>query len=200
MRKAVPRPRREKIFGHRAVPLDRNAKSRIKVYMLALMRRTEPGRAYGELTAKAVAVGLALLYVFHNTITGHCFPSYERLAEAAGCARSTVAEAIHMLERAGVLTWSNRIVRVREATPELDLFGRPVQRWRVLRTSNGYVFSDPKPPPRPIVASKSEKPTRTSNQVSSLERATADSPLERALDKLERAVKQESDTSGAPSG
>jgi hypothetical protein len=155
------RPRREKIFGHRAVPIDRNAKARIKVYMTALMRRTEPGRAYGVLTAKAMAVGLALLYVFHNTITGLCYPSYERLAEAAGCARSTVAEAIHMLERAGVMTWSNRLVRVREAEPERDMFGRVVYRWRVLRTSNGYAFNDPKPMAKPDVASKSDFPTGT---------------------------------------
>jgi Helix-turn-helix domain len=30
--------------------------------------------------------------------SGCCFPSYERIAEKAGCARSTVAEAIKALE------------------------------------------------------------------------------------------------------
>jgi hypothetical protein len=58
-----------------------------------------------------------------------------------------------------------------------------------LRTSNGYVFSDPKPPPRPAVASKSEKPTRTPNQVLSLNGAHETSPVEKALAKLERALK-----------
>jgi DNA-binding FadR family transcriptional regulator len=51
----------------------------------------------------------ALLWAFHNTRSGICFPSYERIAERAGCARSTVAEAIKALEWAGVLTWQNRI-------------------------------------------------------------------------------------------
>jgi hypothetical protein len=47
-------PRREKLFGHgRPLPLDRNAKARVMVYARALMRRTEKGRAYGEVTAKA---------------------------------------------------------------------------------------------------------------------------------------------------
>ena len=34
------------------------------------------------------------LWAFHNAKSGLCFPSYERIAEAAGCARSTVAEAL----------------------------------------------------------------------------------------------------------
>jgi hypothetical protein len=40
-----------------------------------------------------------------------CFPSYERIAEKAECARSTVAEALRVLEWAGVLTWQQRITR-----------------------------------------------------------------------------------------
>jgi hypothetical protein len=82
-----------------------------------LSRRTEQGRAYGEITAKAVAVLEALLWTFHNARSGLCFPSYERIAEAAHCARSTVAEAIKALEDAGVLSWVQRIKRVREAAP-----------------------------------------------------------------------------------
>jgi hypothetical protein len=50
--------------------------------------RTEKGEAYGVITAKAVAVLEALLWGFHNAKSGLCFPSYERIAEAAGCARS----------------------------------------------------------------------------------------------------------------
>ena len=62
------------------------------------------------------------MWSFHNAKTGLCFPSYERIAEAAGCARSTVAEAIKALEDAGILSWVNRIKRVAEAS--IDLFGR----------------------------------------------------------------------------
>jgi len=57
----------------------------------------------------------ALLWGFHNARSGLCFPSYESIADKAGCARSTVAEAIKALEDAGLLTWVNRIVRVRES-------------------------------------------------------------------------------------
>ena len=52
-----------------------------------------------------------------------------------------VAEAIKALEFAGVLTWQNRIVRIRERCR--DLFGRNGWRWRVIRTSNAYVLIDP---------------------------------------------------------
>ncbi len=137
------RPRREKVFGDgRPRPLDRNAKARIMTFARALMHRTEPGKAYGAITAKALAVLEALLWGFHNARSGLCFPSYATIAERAGCARSTVAEAIKALEDAGLLTWVNRIFRKTERC--LDLFGHQGTRTRVLRTSNGYRFNDPK--------------------------------------------------------
>jgi DNA-binding FadR family transcriptional regulator len=79
-------------------------------------------RTGGALGRAALDVLGALLWAFHNARTGVCFPSYERIAERAGCARSTVAEAIKALEWAGVLTWQNRITRIRERCT--DLFGR----------------------------------------------------------------------------
>jgi hypothetical protein len=54
-----------------------------------------------KINAKALAVLEALLWAFHNAKSGVCFPSYERIAEAAGCARSTVAEALKALEDSG---------------------------------------------------------------------------------------------------
>lgn len=152
------RPAREKVFGPgRRVPLDRNAKVRIMTRARALMRRTEAGKHYGAITAKALAVLEALLWGFHNAHTGACFPAYEAIADRAGCARSTVYEAIGALEAAGLLTWTNRIVRVRDHVR--DLFGRMATRWRVVRTSNAYRFIDP-------ISSRSERPTRTSAQES----------------------------------
>jgi hypothetical protein len=53
-----------------------------------LSRRTEKGKAYGDITAKAIAVLEALLWTFHNAKSGLCFPSYEKIADAASCARS----------------------------------------------------------------------------------------------------------------
>jgi hypothetical protein len=41
-----------------------------------------------------MAVLEALLRAFHNVKSGLCFPSHETIAEARGCARSTVAEAL----------------------------------------------------------------------------------------------------------
>jgi hypothetical protein len=161
---AATRPgRREKVFGlGRPRALDRNAKVRIMHWARCLSRRTEKGRAYGPITAKAMAVLEALLWGFHNAKSGLCFPGYETIAEAAGCARSTVAEALKALEETGVLTWINRIKRIREPCP--DLLGADGWRWRVLRTSNAYSFRDPAPSADRSISSSSEKPTRTLNQ------------------------------------
>jgi AraC-like DNA-binding protein len=157
------RPRREKVFGEgRPRALDRNAKARIMHLARALSRRTEPGKAYGQITAKAVAVLEALLWGFHNARSGLCFPSYETIAERAGCARSTVAEALKALEACGLLTWVNRIVRVRERCA--DLFGHLGSRIRVLRTTNGYQFNDPKGAVSRGFASKSDFQSGTTIQ------------------------------------
>ena len=88
-------------------------------------------------------------------------PSYETIAAKAECARSTVAEALKALEWAGVLTWQNRITRIRERCR--DLFGREGWRWRVIRTSNAYVFRDPQTEFRRF-SSKSENRTGTPDQ------------------------------------
>src|SRR5271165_7044430 len=170
------RPRREKVFGDgRPRPMDRNAKARVMIYARALMRRTEKGKAYGQITAKALAVLDALLWGFHNAQSGLCFPSYATIAERAGCARSTVAEAIKALEDAGVLTWVNRLVRIRERCE--DLFGRFGTCTRVIRTSNGYRFNDPKGAADRGFPSKSDFQSETSIQ-DSIPLLTTPAPLE----------------------
>jgi hypothetical protein len=175
---------REKVFGPgRAVPLDRNAKARITAHARAWDRQhRQPGQRGGALARAALDVLGALLWLFHNSRSGVCFPSYERIAERAGCARSTVAEAIKALEFAGVLTWQNRITRIRERCR--DLWGREGWRWRVIRTSNAYVFRDPMAAP----ASKSDQRTGTPDQEVQIPlQAPAidlNSALERALARL----------------
>ena len=128
---------------------------------------------------------------FHNARSGCCFPSYETIAARAECARSTVAEALKALEWAGVLTWQNRITRIH--VRERDLFGHWASRWRVIRTSNAYVFCDPQQRPEVVPASKSENQIGTLNQeVLDSSRTPAgnpDSPLERALQQLSGAIK-----------
>ena len=89
-------------------------------------------------------------------------PSYESIAEHAHCGRTTVYQAINALERAGILSWVNRIARVREWGP--DLFGRAQNRWRVIRTSNQYCFVDPKNAVPPREPSKFKFGTGTEDQ------------------------------------
>jgi Helix-turn-helix domain len=176
--------RHEKVFGPgRAVPLDRNQKVRIVAYARAWSaRHRQPGQHKGPITRAFLDVLRALLWGFHNTHTGGCFPSYEAIAERADCARSTVAEALKALEWAGVLTWQHRITRIRERCT--DLFGHKGWRWRVIRTSNAYVFRDP--------ASKSEIPRGTPIKSFSGITLTAarnpNSPLERALSRFAAAL------------
>jgi hypothetical protein len=139
------RRRREKVFGDgRGHALDRNAKARIIVYARAWSARNkQPGQHRGPLTRATLEVLEALLWGFHNSRDGRCFPSYETIALRAQCCRDTVYEAIRALEGAEILTWVNRLIRVQFR--ELDLFGRMVPRTRLIRTSNAYTFRDPLP-------------------------------------------------------
>jgi hypothetical protein len=133
----------------------------------------------------------ALLWGFHNSRSGVCFPSYEAIAARAECARSTVAEALKALEWAGVLTWQHRITRI--LVPERDLFGHVVGRWQVIHTSNAYVFRDPLQPSVGVPACKSENPTGTRNQdvLDLLVAPTREnSPLERALARFGATIEE----------
>ena len=96
---------REKVFGSgHAVPLDRNAKCRIAAYARAwTARHRQPRKHKGPITRAFLEVLQAVLWGFHNSRDGRCFPGYDRIAEQARCARSTVAEALKVLEWAGVL-------------------------------------------------------------------------------------------------
>jgi hypothetical protein len=134
----------------------------------------------------------ALLWGFHNSRLGICFPSYESIAEKAECARSTVAEALKALEWAGVLTWQNRITRI--LVRERDLFGQWAAHWQVIRTSNAYVFSDPKPQLPGGFPCESEKPPGTQNQevldLALTPEKDPNSPLERALRQLGAEIEE----------
>lgn len=166
------RPCREKVFGEaRGIPLDRNAKARIMVFAQGYNARyRSKGQHRGPITRAFMEVLEALLWGFHNCKDGRCMPSYESIAARARCNRDTVYEAIKTLERANILTWVNRIVRVRERMP--DLFGQWATRWRIIRTSNAYSFRDPLPCHEGRVSlrrsSKSENPPGTQIQDSIL--------------------------------
>jgi hypothetical protein len=137
------RPRREKVFG--SAPshlLDRNAKARVWAAAKAYNKANrQPRQHWGPLTRVTLSVLRVLLQRFHGADGGgRCFPSYERIAAAAECARSSVAVAIRELENAGILTWINRIARIRRRVA--GLFGETTE-LQVVRTSNGYTFIDP---------------------------------------------------------
>jgi hypothetical protein len=186
------RGRREKVFGPgRQIPLDRNAKARIMAYARAwTARHKAAGQHKGPITRTFLDVLEALLWGYHNSRTGCCFPSYERIAEKAECARSTVAEALRVLEWAGVLSWQHRIARIRERCQ--DLFGRNAWRWRVIRTSNAYAFRDPKAAASAGIPSKSENRTGTPDQDDSrpllAPAIDPNNPLERALARFGAAI------------
>lgn len=201
------RPKREKLFGPaRGTPLDRNAKTRIIVYARAWSaRHKQPGQHRGPLTRATIEVLQALLFGFHNAASGLCFPSYEAIALKADCARSTVSAAIVALEDAAVLSWVNRIIR--ERVTERDLFGRQSVAWRLVRTSNAYVFRDPLPcheraAPRDLPTS--ENPSGTANQDTLVKKEHADggldlvpTPLLRSLHRLGSAIAAR-DAAGLP--
>jgi hypothetical protein len=205
--------RREKVFGKgRCRPLDRNAKVRITAYAQAwTARHKQPGQHRGPLTRAYLEVLEALLWGFHNSRDGRCFPSYETIAARAQCCRDTVCAAIKALELAGVMTWVNRLVRV--DFRERDQLGNLVKRTRVVRTSNAYLFRDPlaeaahpncpdrardagqKPAESLSIASKSENPSGTQTQdsyKSSIEKVAAEfipsTGLGRALKRLQTAI------------
>ena len=104
-----------------------------------------------------------------------CFPSYEAIADKAECARSTVAEALKVLEWAGVLTWQHRITRILVRC-SATCSATWAERWRVIRTSNAYVFSDPKAAVSGGFASKSENPTGTPESRGSISTGTSPRP------------------------
>ena len=88
------RPRREKVFGHaRGVPLDGNAKARLKAFVHGYnAKHRQDGQHRGPITRAYMEVFEALLFGFHNSKTGLCFPSYEAIAEKAKCCVDTVYE------------------------------------------------------------------------------------------------------------
>lgn len=195
------RGRREKVFGEgRPLPLDREAKLRILVLARAMMRKTEKRKHYGRVTAKALAVLQVLLFQFHNARSGLCFPSYDKIGEKADCAHSTVAKAIEALEACGILSWVNRLKRVREISR--DLFGNITARVRVLRTSNAYRLKDPNPNAERANSSKFEITTGTPNQGFYPKRGhdlgEAKGGLQEALRRLGEGVRRESEALARP--
>ncbi len=160
----LPRPAREKVF--RTVlgsPMGQKAKKAIiRSVDLYNAKNRKLGEHHGPITPAFQRVLIAMLWKFHNSRTGYCFPSYETIAAAAKCCRDTVKEAIKALEAADILTWVNRFDKIR--TQCRDFLGQVVTRWQVIRTSNAYCFRDPLPCATECHPYKAENPPGTLNQ------------------------------------
>jgi hypothetical protein len=133
---------REKIFCRpQGLPLDRNGKVRVlhaaKAYNTK--HRIKGRHHIGPLTRCTLQVLETLLWKFHNSRKGDCYPSLESIAAKAGCCKDTVRVAIKALEDAGIIMWVNCFVKQR--VPDFILGWR----WKVFRTSNAYSFFDPLP-------------------------------------------------------
>ena len=142
---------REKVFRKKpGIPLDENAKARIYAYAKGYSaKHKRKGQHRGPITRTFFDVLKTLLWGFHNSRTGHCFPSYETIADKAECHRDTVYEAIHTLEDSGILDWVHRFDKIYK------------DRWQVIRTSNAYLFRDPLPCATSPENYKSENPAGT---------------------------------------
>jgi hypothetical protein len=119
--------------------LDRNLVAKILFLAEALDRRTRGPRQHGGLLkAKGLDVLRALLRRFYSYRDGTCFPSYDAIAEAAACARSTVAAKLRVLEQLGIIESIRRKV--------VASFTTRVHRVRfdvAVQTSNSYRFNIP---------------------------------------------------------
>lgn len=136
----APLYRRGSRFGPpECCKLDRNLVARIMFCAEAFDRRTRAkGQHGGLLKGKGLDVLRVLLKCFYCYATGECFPSYDAIAEAAGCSRSTVAAKLRVLEEYGIIRTIRRKV--------VASFTSRVHRVRFdvgVQTSNSYVFNLP---------------------------------------------------------
>jgi hypothetical protein len=117
--------------------LGRELIARILFLAEALDRRTrQKGQHGGALKGKGLDVLRALLRRFYCKATGECFPSYDTIAEAAGCCRETVRQKLKALELLGII----EIIR-RKVVATFVSAAHRVKFDVAVQTSNSYVFN-----------------------------------------------------------
>ena len=128
-------------------------------------------RKMRKITGTAYEILIELLYHFHNSKSGTCFPTYEQLAKQSGRHRSTVGRALVALERVKLLEWTRCVWR--DAAT-----GLPVN------AANGYRLIDPAP------KSQIELPRHQQTFFRSLLHGScqSDPGLEKALAELKAAI------------
>jgi hypothetical protein len=91
----------------------------------------------------------ALALDFQNFLTGRLDPSYDTIAEKAGCCRRAVADALALLRDLGMIAWQRRCEETQDAEGRFRLRQR-TNAYAVLPSSQwiGYRDNDP-PPPSP---------------------------------------------------
>jgi CRP-like cAMP-binding protein len=118
---------------------DARSGRQILILAEALNRRTRRSRPHsGLLKAKGLDVLQALLRRFYSYRDGTCFPSYDTIAEAAGCCRATVAKKLRVLKQLGIVETIRRKV--------VASFTSRVHRVRfdvAVQTSKAYRFNFP---------------------------------------------------------
>ena len=116
--------------------LDRNGRARLLFLAEAIERRTrQPGNHGGAFKLKGLAVLRALVLAFYNLKSGECFPSYEEIAAKAGCAPSTVAKKLRLLEAYQLIFTYRRKVLTRFTS-----HGHRQSYTVAVQTSNSYTF------------------------------------------------------------
>src|SRR4051812_3255128 len=136
----APLYHRGSVFGPpERCKLDRNLVAKILFLAEALDRRTRAkGQHGGLLKPKGLDVLRALLRRFYSYATSECSPSYDAIAEAAGCCRATVATKLRVLEMLGIIeTIRRKVVASFTSRAHRVRFDVAVQ------TSNSYRFNLP---------------------------------------------------------
>jgi hypothetical protein len=112
-------------------------------YARAYSASHRTGRQHmGPLTRATLDILRCVVYDFHNSKSGRCYPGYQSIAAKAGFARSTVGKALAALEVAGVLTWVHRLKRRMFRAPDA-LTGKIDLQFKVERNSNSYTLKLP---------------------------------------------------------
>jgi DNA-binding transcriptional ArsR family regulator len=113
--------------------IDRNKICRIRAYIRTYNARMRNRGQHGGPITHAHEKVFNAIVSFVNASNGACFPAIASIASRAGCAPSTVSEALKSLETAGVLARIRRtkwvIRRARGRTYRVPT-----------RTSNSYLF------------------------------------------------------------
>jgi DNA-binding transcriptional MocR family regulator len=142
-------------------------------------------------------VGWALLRRFYNHRDGTCFPSYEAIADAAGCCRATVVAKLRILEQLGIVETIRRKV-VASFTSRVHQVRFDV----TVQTSNSYRFNLPivdwpahDDLALPLLQFKEQAGSKDQAETSQDSKTSLPADLAAALDGLRRCIESTAEAS-----